>query len=314
MPAAAERPPMRRRALLTGLGTLGLAGCSGFGSPSPQDAGVLPSESDCPAPDDAVRVVCVPETDPGTAPVTLTVDSRSGSLPATFTLTLTNGSARTLSTNFYDWALWKRVDGAWHHIAPGIVHMPLMKLSPGHSHEWELTAEHDQPPNPGRYAGGGQSTSTVGGLGGGGYAFTTDGWFEDGNHDATTQFGVLLQFNAPELELEPTTRVAGSSHDGDTVTVRGEGNESADARLAEFVLKRVGDASDPRDLIPEQAVHDYRLRNTLPYFEEGVERVRFVEQNATTPAFGVQEPYTVSFQGDLFEVTASALETETETA
>jgi hypothetical protein len=66
-------------------------------------------------------------------------------------------------------------------------------------------------------------------------------------------------------------------------------------------------------VIPEQAVHDYRLRNTLPFFEAGVARVRYVADDATWPAFGVQEPYRISYEGELFEVSASVLETETET-
>ena len=329
---------MRRRALLS-LGALSLAGCvDGAGdetdaptdSPTPTttdpstptqtatgtppDVGVPPADSDCPAPSDAAQVVCVPETDPDSVPIALTADSRSASLPETFTFTLANETDATFSTNFYDWSLWKRVDGEWHHIVPDMVQEPLMHLSPGDSHAWELTAEHEQLANPSRYYLSWENAGTVGGLGGGEYAFTVSGWFQGGDHDATTAFGVLLEFDAPELTLEPTARVTGSTRDGDTVTVRGEGSDSEDARPAEFVLSRVDDASDPRTLIPEQAVHDYRLRNTLPYFEQGVERVRYVADDATWPAFGVNDPYTIQYNGEFFEVNASVLETETETA
>jgi len=345
---------MRRRALLASLAALGLAGCvdgpAGTGSPtdSPTDSptqsptepptqtptetqpdiGVPPAESDCPAADDAVRLVCVPERDPDSVPLALSADTRAASLPATLTFTLTNESDAAFSTNFYDWSLWKRVDGEWFHIVPDAVQQPLMRLAPGDSHTWKLTAEHEQPPNPNRYYTSWENAGTVGGLGGGEYAFTTDGWFRDGDYDATTSFGVLLEFDAPTLELEPTTRVTGTTQDGDTVTVRGEGSDSEDARRAEFVLTRVDDvdeatssgtptssddAAEPRTLIPEGAVHDYRLRNTLPYFESGVGTVRYVADDASWPAFGVNEPDTVRYGGETFRVTASVLETETET-
>lgn len=332
---------MRRRALLASLGTLGLAGCvdspaTGSDSPTsdptptrtdtalggtpietptgtPRDAGVAPGDSDCPA-GDVDRVVCVPETDPESVPIALTADQRSGSLPATFEFTLANDTEATLSINFYDWRLWKRVDGEWFHIAPEAVQEPLMRLPPGASHGWSLTAEHELPEESrGMYLSW-EDAGTVAGLGGGEYAFTTDGWFgEYAEGETRFGFGVLLEFDAPERTLEPTTSVTGSARDGDTVTVRGEGDDSEDARLAEFVLSRVDDAADPRTLIPETAAQDYRLRNTLPFFEEGVERVRFVEENATWPAFGVNEPYTVSYGGELFEATATELETETAT-
>ena len=331
---------MRRRALFS-LAAAGLAGCVGGpatetdtrtdsptepptepptdSSPSteppgtPPDVGVPPADSDCPAGDDAARVVCVPETNPDSVPMALTADARSAALPATCTFTLDNGSDATFTTNPYSWSLWKRVDGAWHHVVPDVMPMPAMLLEPGGSYDWELSAEHEQPPNPeGRYFSW-DSSGTVGGLGGGEYAFTVDGWFEGSSHEAKTVFGVLLQFDAPELELEPTAAVTGSSRDSDTVTVQGEGNDSEDARKAEFVLERVAEASDSRTLIPEQAVHDYRLRNTLPYFERGVETVRYVATNATWPAFGVQEPYRISYDGETFSVTATELGTETET-
>lgn len=338
MPAVAKLSTMRRRALLASLGAIGVAGCvdsptTGSDSPSaeptptltntppdptstgtPPDAGIPPTDSDCPA-GDVDRVVCVPETDPGSVPIALTADSRTDSLPATFEFTLANDTDATLSTNFYDWRLWKRVDGEWFHIVPQAVQEPLMRLPPGGSHSWTLTAEHElSEESRGMYLSW-EESGTVSGLGGGEYAFTTDGWFGEYDEGETRfAFGVLLEFDAPDVTLEPTASVTGSSRDGDTVSVRGEGSDSEDARLAEFVLERVDNAADPRKLIPETAARDYRLRNTLPFFEEDVEQVRFVEENTVWPAFGVNEPYTISYEGDLFEVTASELETETETA
>lgn len=330
---------MRRRALLASLGILGLAGCTdspatdpasptseptptatspgtdvppdGTPTGTPPDAGVPPGDSTCPAVE-VDRVVCAPETDPESVPLALTADSRSGSLPATFEFTLANGTEATLHINFYDWGLWKRVSGEWFYIVPREIPEPLMRLPSGESHSWRLTAEHELPEEFNRWYGSWTDSGTVSGLGGGEYAFTTGGWFGDYD-DGHFGFGVLLEFDAPELTLEPTDSVTDSSRDGDTVTVRGTGDDSDDARRAEFVLTHVDDAEEPRSLIPETAAQDYRLRNTLPFFEEGVERVRFVAENAVVPAFGVTEPYTVSYRGELFRVTADELETETET-
>jgi hypothetical protein len=298
---------VRRRALLGVLGggaAVGAAGCLERVTPAGR-VGAPADESGCP--DVADRLVCAPAAE--SAPIALTVDSRSVSLPATVEFSLTNGTAATLSTNPYSWGLWKRVDGEWHHLVPDIAPMPLMRLQPGSSHEWELTAEHALPAEPGRVHGSWESAGTVGGLCGGEYAFTTDGWFGD-DPEETVGFGVLFDADAPALTLEPTARVTGSSRDGEVVTVRGDGHGEENDR-AEFVLRRVDEADDPREVIPEQAAHDYRLRNTLSYVEAGIERVRYVETGHTTgPAFGVDEPYTISYRGELYEACASQLGSE----
>jgi len=291
---------MRRRALLS-LSALALGGCVAPGS---GEIGVSTATSDCPPVGD--RIVCVPETDPGGEPVALTTDSRSVSPPATMTLTLENGAGEPLSTNFYAWKLWKRVAGEWVRIVPDIWVQPLMVLDSGEHHTWALTAEHDLPANPGRYYDAWQSEGTVGGLGGGEYAFATDGFL--GESDARMLgFAARFSVDAPDLTLDPTARVTDASRDDDVVTVRGEGI-GEDAQRAEFVLRRVGDADDPQRVLPEQAAHDYRLRNTLSYFEDGVERVRYVEQNhAISPAFGAGEPYTICYRGELYEASAKEL-------
>jgi hypothetical protein len=296
---------VERRPLLgaAAAGIAGVAGCLGLSNPA-ESLGVPAGESDCP-PTAADRVVCVPETDPGSASVALTADPRSAALPATFAFTLGNGSARTLSTNYYAWTLWKRVEDDWHHIVPAVAPQPLMRLDARSSHEWELTAEHELPADPGRDYASWESAGSIGGLGGGEYAFTTDGWF--GDAEETVGFGVLFEVDAPELRLEPTARVTGSSRDDDTVTVRGDGLGEEENR-AEFLLRRLDSGEDPRRVIPEQAAHDARLRNTLPYFETGVDRVRYVERGHTTgPPFGVGEPYTIRYRGELYEASTREL-------
>ncbi|WP_435117148.1 hypothetical protein [Halolamina sp. C58] len=296
---------MRRRALLS-LSALALAGCT---APRSDGIGVPTAASDCPPVGE--RIVCVPETDPERAPIALTADSRSISLPETVTFTLENGAGRTLSTNFYAWKLWKRVDGDWYRIVLDIWPEPLMTLDHGERHEWVLTAEHDLPADPGRYYDAWLEAGTVSGLGGGEYAFTTDGWFGEST-DPQLGFAVLFAVDAPDLTLEPTAKVSDASRDGAVVTVRGDGEGDGDGR-AELVVRRVEAAAGADRVIPEQAAHDYRLRNTLPYFEDGVERVRYVERSPGYPAFGVDEPYAIRYEGELYELRAAEPETETAT-
>ncbi|QKY21441.1 hypothetical protein B4589_014055 [Halolamina sp. CBA1230] len=293
---------MQRRALLS-LSALALGGCL---APSADEIGVPTTTSDCPPVGD--RIVCVPETDPDSVPIALTADSQSVSPPATVTFTLENGAGRELSTNFYAWTLWKRVDGDWYRVVPDIWPEPLTPLEHGEAHEWALTAEHDLPPNPGRYYDAWLEAGTVSGLGGGEYAFTADGWFGEST-DPQLGFAARFSVDAPELTLEPTEKLSDASRDGAVVTVRGVG-EGDDGR-AELIVRRVESAADPARVIPEQAAHDYRLRNTLPFFEDGVERVRYVERSPGYPAFGIDEPYTIRYAGELYELRAEELESET---
>ncbi|MFC6735184.1 immunoglobulin-like domain-containing protein [Halolamina salina] len=294
---------MRRRALLS-LSALALAGCTAPGSDA---MGVPTDASDCPSVGD--RIVCVPETDSESVAVVLTADAQSVSPPETVTFSLENGSDRTLSTNFYAWTLWKRADGDWYRVVPDIWREPLMTLDPGGRHEWTLSAEHDLPPDPGRYYDAWLEAGTVGGLGGGEYAFTADGVLGDSEGE-TLGFAARFDVDAPELTLEPTERVVDAARDGGVVTVRGEGVDE-DGSRAELTVRCVETAEEPVRIIPERAAHDYRLRNTLSYFEDGVERVRYVEENhAITPSFGIDEPYAIRYEEDLYEVTTGDGEAE----
>ena len=291
---------MRRRALLS-LSALALAGCV---APRSDELGVPTETSDCPPVGD--RMICVPETDPDRAPITLTADSRSVSPPETVTFTLDNGAGQPLTTNDFGWTLWKHVDGEWVRVVPDTRPLPAMVLDAGETNEWRLTAEHALPKNPWREYDAWHSEGTVGGLGGGEYAFTIDGVLGE-SEGPTVGFAVRFEVDAPRVELAPTARVTDASRDGGVVTVRGDGVGEEENR-AEFVLRRVEAADDPRTVIPEQAAHDYRLRNTLSYVAEGVQRVRYVERNhAISPAFGVDEPYTVRYRGELYEASASEL-------
>ncbi|WP_224269012.1 hypothetical protein [Haloprofundus salinisoli] len=333
---------MQRRALLASLGSLSVAGCISGGdsgrsqttrttrrtqstslpSPTtesstktdrptttaadpPENVGIAPTDSDCPAPENADRVVCAGETDLNDAPLPFSASTTSGSLPeATFKFTLRNRSAARFDINFYAWRMWKRVNGEWFHVAPRGWPQPLMMMRPGDSHSWSVTLERDLP-NPGMArccSGGGTKGGTLGGFGGGEYAFLTDGWFAG---DSGRRIALVARFElaGDPLVLEPA-KIETWAREGDTVTVR-SGYDDGDGEMATLVVTRT-DADPDRTLIPEQAVRDYRLRNTLPFFDDGVRQVRFRQREGTVPPFGVNDSFVVVYGGERFRVSVES--------
>lgn len=249
-------------------------------------------------------MICAGETTPDGAPVTLDADPTAASLPtATFDFTLANGADRRFMTNFYDWAVRKYVDGRWYRIAPQLVPVPLMTLDPGASHTWRLSVDNTSLGEP---SGRLEATDEIGiaGLGGGEYAFTAAGWFEE-EDDEQTGLAARFTLSGGPIELVPTNEVIETSREGDTVVVHTNVDPEG-GRSAAFVLERADEEPD-RTLIAERAFRDRKLRNTLPYFEAGVETVRLEEPTRTTPAFGVQAPYVVGYEGESFRVRAEEL-------
>lgn len=283
----------------------------------PLDVGVPPGESDCPSDGDLDRLVCIPETDPDSVPISLTGQPESGtiSLPASLRFGLVNDTEGTFQTNPYDWRLWKRVDGQWHVVAPDVVPDPLLLMPPGGSHGWTLTLEHSLPASPDSgYYGAWDASGTVEGIGGGEYAFTTGGWFDTAEGTQDLGFGVRFTVDAPQTTLEPTDAVTEISRDGDTVTVRGESipPEGPPVRTTEYVLVRDESDAESRRLLPEVAARDRMLRNTLSYVEEGVREVRYLERNRGLDSrFGLTPRFT--YEDDRFESTVTDGATETPT-
>ena len=245
--------------------------------PPPEAMGVPPAEADCPAIDDVVSVVCHPDG-PADAPVTLTPSSDRATLPtAQLRFTLKNRASATLEFNPYDWRVWKRAGDEWVHLAPRVIHEPLMVVRPEGSYDWTLTvdnAELDADTAP-SFDATGEKDLRVQGLGGGTYAFGTGG-----NLRYERAVGLSAQFElaGDALELRPW-EVADQSRDGSVVTVRTEGASDGDRTVV--VRRRRATTIEPdtwrvRRLIPEQAIRSRHLRNTLPFFESGVGEVRFV--------------------------------------
>ncbi|SEO86708.1 hypothetical protein SAMN04487948_10655 [Halogranum amylolyticum] len=337
---------MQRRALLSTVGAAAFAGCLADDAPSPTgdsaepstpnatdvtdattqtsetetatatppDVGVVPTEAAGPPWDDDVkRVVAWPDVTDET-PVALTPATQRGSLPtATVEFTLTNDTDVRFDTNFYAWRVWKRVDGEWFHVAPRAWNQPLMSLAPDESHAWTLTVDNtrlDDEPLP---RAGGTEELSLAGLGGGTYAFTVDGWFAGEGYRDGVGFVARFDLDGDPVELTPTDEVTATTRDGDAVVVETDRETGGESRLAAFVVERVESSvsesadDDVRRLVTEQALRDRKLRNTLSFFEAGVETVRLQEQNSVWPVFGVREPRTIAYDGVRYRLSAEEL-------
>jgi hypothetical protein len=330
---------MRRRALLASLGSataLGLAGVapgtddtgtttnptderSTDHTPTDDspatldpDVGVPPAESPCPVFDteSTLRVVCTPPggTPPGGTGLTPTAGTVDLPIDAV-EFTLSNATDTRLDTNFYAWKVWKRVDGDWYHVAPRYWNVPLMQLAPGESHRWTLTV--DNTDLGGRLPrAGGVDEATVAGVGGGEYAFGTDGWFASASHERKTAFAARFRVRGPQVVLTPTDEVTGTSRDGDAVTVRTNVEATGESRPCAFRVTRLAGGvrvDDARRRITEQLLRDRRFRNSLPFIEPGVETVSLVEPNGVRPPFGVAESFVIGYEGAQYRVRAEEL-------
>ncbi|WP_435360696.1 hypothetical protein [Haloarchaeobius sp. DFWS5] len=286
---------------------------TGTGTADPPEVGVPVDQTDCPAAagDDA-RVVCWPVM--ADEPLVLSASKETVSHPTDeVEFTLHNETDASFATNFYGWGLEKRVDERWYHVTPWTVPEPLMYVPSGESHTWTVSLGDGDVTT--RRTQKGQESVSLAGLGGGEYAFTNSGWFEGTDYEETS-VGLAAQFtiDGPAIELRPSSRVTGSTRDGSVVTVERSHPDNYQGRLAEYRVRRVDSAPDPRQFITEQVLRFEYLRDTLSAFESGVDTVRLVEQNGTHPAFGVHDAEYVRYEGQTYEITANELESETETA
>jgi hypothetical protein len=307
----------RRRLLrraTAGAFVTGIAGCLG----GDRAVGVPPEETDCPfyERDEVVKAVPSDRFGDGETPIRLARSDETVELPRDeISFTLTNETDRRFETNFYSWRVWKRVDGDWFHLFPQMWPQPLMSLPSGESHTWTLAIDNDDSDGLGLV----ESTdgALVAGLGGGTYAFETDGWFENRGHEEKTGFCARFAADGEPIDVAPTDDVTWE-RDGHTVVVTDanpldEKGHGGDARMAAFVVTRTEPVADAERMIPEQVVRArgigsrFRYRNTLPLFEEGVDEVRYETVDASYPVFGLTGPRTVAYEGEYFRVTAEEL-------
>lgn len=187
-------------------------------------------------------------------------------LPTKIDFTLVNHSRDAVSGNPYFWRLWKEVDDKWFHIAPYGWPLPLVRIPPGGRNESTLAAFSAHPVDC-------DDAREVGYLGGGRYAYEIGIGREDVTHAA------LLGFEAPSVTIEPTDGLE-VSRDGAEVRVNWPRRDD-EVPGATLTLTRA-DAAEHR-LIPEQVMQsrNVALRNTLPFLDADVDRVRLVTDRNT---------------------------------
>lgn len=310
-----------RRAVLSLLAGTATGGClgagPGTGTPSTETTGTDdPSElgvedpAGCPSFGSNVeRVVCAPDAPEGT-PMALAPAEQSGALPRTeLSFSLTNGTDSRLTTNFYAWKIWKRVDGEWFHVAPRAWPVPAMTLEPGDSHAWTVTVDNADLDRRLPRAEG-TDRVTVAGLGAGTYAFGVAGAFESETYESKTGFAARFELTGDPLDLTPVG-VESVERNGEAVVVRIDREE--DGPLSRYRVVRVESPDgEPRRRIAEQVIRNAPLRNALAQFEAGVERVDLLADDGTIPPFGVREPRLLSYEGEAFRIETERVESTTE--
>lgn len=204
--------------------------------------------------------------------------------PATIAAMLHNHSRESATAS--SWSFYKLDGGRWYDLGPYLMTGVARPLAPGQRHTWRVAVAHDGD----RPSGGFEpADAAFGYLGGGRYALAA-------GSGPAGQPAALFSLDAPALTVAPSDDVT-TARDGSVLTVRsGRPPGDGDAESSVLVLERGapapttetpspsivdqgGDGSLGR-LIPEQVMHSRGLRNTLPFFEDGVETVR-LETTAT---------------------------------
>ncbi|PSP78167.1 hypothetical protein BRC81_09020 [Halobacteriales archaeon QS_1_68_20] len=303
----------RRRLLATVAGVAGSAavsGCLSALTPAAKTETERPpggTAGTCPAYEDVTRVVCNDEVGPAAAGAVLDPSDRAVDPDGTIEFTLENNSDRTLSTNFYDWRVDKRVDGDWYHVAPQFVAQPLMSVPPGGSHAWTVTVDDGRVES-------GDSVDPAGGtedvslraVGGGEYAFRARGWFDGDDHEQDVAFAATFDVDADPLALTPTSTIEHTRWDGDALVARSSRGdpEGEYSRLGAYELRRVGPpVDDPHSVIVEQVVRNDQLRDALALARKrDADRVRLEEYDSTTPIFGSRSDRVYEFRESFYRV------------
>ncbi|MFY4814567.1 hypothetical protein ACOJIV_17995 [Haloarcula sp. AONF1] len=323
--------PSRRQilsGLSAGVGTL-LAGCTAPGESNatstatvggnsqteptqsvPEFPGDTASDA-CPPFDDAAQVVCYEAVDPEAMPLVLVPETQTAQPGQPTDFTLRNRSRQRFEANFYNWQLYKQVDRDWYYIMPRAVPQPLTPLAAGEAHTWKLTV------TTGSVSDGaaidrvqGTESLSVDGLGGGRYAFATDGWFEAGTYEEPIALAASFDLQADPLQLTPTAAIAETEWDGETLvarSTRGEADNDNDEHDA-YILERTDD-SEPHaeQVIIEQVVRDDQLRDAIALSQEyDADRVRIEEFTSSIPPFGLDDSPIYEFQGERYQLTTRA--------
>lgn len=286
------------------------------GSPTGTPPGDLP-----PCPDlgnGEAKTVCVGATPDAPSASLLKFTLTDATLPsAEASFTLTNTTDGQLSSNFYAWRLFQYFQDSWVHVTPRPVPEPLMLLQSGASHTWTLAVENG-PLGTDEEAvlGGGTTDLALGGLPPGHYAFaisvsvrpdetptatgsegtatrtdastaTSTPKQVDSPIDALPEHVVLvarfrLSGESPGLVPAPDAEVA-SREDGvvEVTTAAGRDPDTPDVVVTAERAPEKADAAKPIPLA--LAYQSPGVRNTVPFFESGVDRVELTTGNYYGP-------------------------------
>lgn len=217
-------------------------------------------------------------------PVWLEPEREEIDLPGSVAFTLRNRSTEPVQGNLGQWRLFKLVDGAWYRIAPWFTVLPAGVLPPGGARSWTLCARRElsssaigEPSDgsatrsdetPSKRAACDESAKTVGGLGGGRYAF------EAGPSDGETTHAAMVEVDAPPATLTSRPDLTVDRRSGSTLMISATGSEESDGSNESTVaVERTADAD--RRLLTEQLLQPYYrpIGDALAAFEPGIDRV-----------------------------------------
>jgi hypothetical protein len=207
------------------------------------------------------------------------LDPETVSLPReTFTVSLGNAGEDSFLTNPYDWRLHRHEDGVWHHVGPTAVPEPVVRLAPGDRHEWTVTVDNTGLDDPDLELGG-RDELLIPGLGGGHYAFGTDGWFEEeaGGPESPVLAVGRFAVEGPALDVTPSGAVESTERDGDSVTVTIDaeyGRHDRRSDPATLVVERLGRGTEAPTVVAERLIRTWPERDAFAAFEPGVRTVR----------------------------------------
>lgn len=263
----------------------------------------------CPPVDRAEQGVCYDAVDPEAMPIVLVPESQSVQPEQPVQFTLRNRSDHRFETNFYHWELHKRVDGDWYSVAPEYWPQPLTPLEAGEEHTWTVTVETGRV-NDGASLGHVEGTEslTIAGLGGGHYAFGTDGWFAAGSDTETIDLATGFELHTDQLQLTPTAAISDTTWDGETLVARStRPNAAGDDQQDTFVLERIDDSDvDAERVIVEQVVRNDQLRDSIALSRQyGADRVHLEAFSGSFPPSVLDDARTFAFDGIQFRVTVT---------
>jgi hypothetical protein len=214
------------------------------------------------------------------ATVYLDPASERVTLPGSVSYRLVNHGRAVLEAR---WHVLKLVDGDWYDLTPAGQSGSRRRLVPGAVEQWALSLTRGAAES---------GTTAVGRLGGGRYAFVVD------VETVPSVPAALLAVDAPPLTITPDDDLS-VSRDGTTVTVTAR--DEADSEAATLTVTRQERAD--RRVIREHVQRHAGLRNTLPFFEDGVERVVLrTDIDTVRNVLGRQQSRSIQVDGDAYRI------------